>query len=341
MSGTTNNLDTLSQTVKSSWHGFLDVFEPLRPELYRYCRHLTRSAWDAEDLSQDALMRAFVTLGTLYSELPNPRAWLFRVASNLWIDRMRRSRYEIASGIDPAAGSTSAADEEPMTEPDPRETREAAGSLLVRLSPQERAALVLKDVFEFSLEEVAELLQTSVGAVKTALHRARARLSEEQPANARVPVKGVLDAFCAAFNAGDLERLTALLLDSATVEIVGVVTEYGREAAKDPYTGSFANTLTPLTNDERGGVAHELLVGYLGRVPRCEVRAYRGSWILLLWYEHTDGPKVRTVMTAHTVGAGIAHLRNYFFTPHVIADICSELAVPYCVNGYRYWQDGQ
>jgi RNA polymerase sigma-70 factor (ECF subfamily) len=72
---------TLASSLRSSWHGFLDTYEPLRSELYRYCRHLTRSPWDAEDLAQDAMARAFVTLGQMGEAPPNPRAWLFRVAS--------------------------------------------------------------------------------------------------------------------------------------------------------------------------------------------------------------------------------------------------------------------
>jgi RNA polymerase sigma-70 factor (ECF subfamily) len=330
VSDSPKNLDALSDDVKSSWHRFLDVFEPMRPQLYRYCRYLTRSPWDAEDLVQDTLMRAFVTLGTVFRDLPNPRAWLFRVASNLWIDRVRRSRFELA--IEPPAQAS--------PEPDPRGPREAAGALLVRLSPQERAAVVLKDVFDFSLEEIAGTLSTTAGAVKAALHRARGKLLEPEDPPARAPAPGALDAFCDAFNQRDLERLTDLLLDSATVEIVGIVTEYGRNAPKDPHTGSFAGTMAPITFDERGGVPPELLEGYLGTIPRCEVRAYRDAWILVFWYEHGQGPMVRTVMTVETEGDHIALVRNYFFTPDVIAEICAELDLPYRANGYRYWHDG-
>jgi RNA polymerase sigma factor (sigma-70 family) len=134
----------LSETVKGSWHRFLDVYEPLRPELYRYCRYLTRSPWDAEDLAQDAMARAFVTLGCMAHAPPNPRAWLFRVASNLWIDRTRRTREE--PGVVPELSASH----------EPRDPREAAGTLIVRLSPQECAAVVLKDVFDLTLEEIAE-----------------------------------------------------------------------------------------------------------------------------------------------------------------------------------------
>src|SRR6202022_1983836 len=84
----------LASALRSSWHGFLDPSEPLRSDLYRYCRHLTRSPWDAEDLAQDTLARAFVTLGQMGHSPPNARAWLFRVASNLWIDRIRQRRRE-------------------------------------------------------------------------------------------------------------------------------------------------------------------------------------------------------------------------------------------------------
>lgn len=328
MSDEPRPLSVLSDDVRSSWHRFLDVFEPLRPQLYRYCRHLTHTPWDAEDLLQDTLTRAFMTLGTLFRELPNPRAWLFRVASNLWIDRVRRARRELVLEAPPESVTTS----------EPRAAREAGGTLLVQLSPQERAAVVLKDVFELSLEEIAEVLSTSTGAIKAALHRGRGRLALAEETTERAPRREALDAFCAAFNAHDLERLTALLLDSATVEIVGLVTEYGQDAPKDPETGSFAGTLQPITFDERGGVPDELLEGYRGTSPRCEVREYRGTLLLLFWYEHEQGPLVRTLMTIETDDDRIARVQNYFFSPDVIAEVCTELGVPYALNGYRYWR---
>jgi len=114
---------------------------------------------DAEDLLQDAFARGFVTLGCMTQDVPNPRGWLFRLASHLWIDRTRRMREE--PGDVPETASFG----------EPRATREAAGTLISRLSPQERAAVVLKDAFDLSLEEIAETLSTTAGAVKAALHR--------------------------------------------------------------------------------------------------------------------------------------------------------------------------
>ena len=74
----TEKFPELAGTLKPAWQRFLDSYEPLRPELYRYCRYLTRSPWDAEDLVQDTFARAFVTLGCLSCEVPNPKAWLLR-----------------------------------------------------------------------------------------------------------------------------------------------------------------------------------------------------------------------------------------------------------------------
>lgn len=63
----------LVASAQRSWRSFLETYEPLRPDLYRYCRHLTRSPWDAEDLSQDVLARAFTTLARMTEAPANPR----------------------------------------------------------------------------------------------------------------------------------------------------------------------------------------------------------------------------------------------------------------------------
>lgn len=197
------NVTELPAEVGQTWKHFLEVYEPLRPALYRFCRYLSRSPWDAEDLVQDTLARAFATLGGMLAPLRDPRAWLFRVASNLWIDHVRRPGAQPSRTTDAAHGELAAA-AATATGAD-RDTREAAGTLLVQLSPQERAAVVLKDAFELGLDEIAEILSTSTGAVKAALHRGRGKLVAPDPDVDRTPAPGVLDAFCAAFNARDLD----------------------------------------------------------------------------------------------------------------------------------------
>jgi RNA polymerase sigma-70 factor, ECF subfamily len=323
----------LPGVVRGSWHRFLDTYEGLRPELYRYCRHLTRSPWDAEDLAQDAMTRAFVTLGQMGEAPANPRAWLFRVASNLWIDEIRRRRPEAPLTDVPPPAAVAA---------DPKAAREAAGSLIGQLSPQERAAVVLKDVFELSLEEVAEALATTVGSIKTALHRAREKLVEApEPRELAVPAPGVLNAFCTAFNAGDLEGLASLLLDAAAVEVVGATTMIGPEAAKRTVLfGMLFGSKRMAAADTLGGMGARFIQGVKPVAPRAEARQHRGEWLLVHWYEHDDGEFVRAVTRVATVDERVARLRNYFFTPDFVAEVCGELGLPFRSNGYQWWLTG-
>jgi RNA polymerase sigma-70 factor (ECF subfamily) len=323
----------LSAAVTQSWRRFLETYEPLRPILYRFCRYLTRSPWDAEDLVQDTLARAFATLAGMHDPPGDPRAWLFRVASNLWIDQVRRR----------AARPSSAAMEAPLEAADGaapgRDTREAAGMLLVQLSPQERAAVVLKDVFDLGLEEIAAILSTSVGAVKAALHRGRGKLAEPEPELTRTPTLGALDEFCAAFNARDLDRLTALLLDHVSVEVVGASSCYGAQRARDTVLSGmlFGSKFmaAPADGGSGSGIDPRFAGGVLPLPARIELRFHRGEPLLLSWYQHRDGEFVRAVSRLELAAEGdrIARLRNYFYTPEVIAEVCAELDLPCRTNG--------
>ena len=316
----------LRHDLEASWQRFLDLYEPLRPELYRYCRHLTRSPWDADDLVQDALFRSFAKLGWMHEPPKNPRAWLFRIASNLWIDRMRA----IPPEPQPSEGASSS---------EPRAVREAAGTLLSRLSPQERAAVVLKEAFNFTLEEIAEALSTTTGTVKSALHRGRGKLVEPPEQEEAPPKPEVLDAFCAAFNAADLDRLTSLLLDTAEIEVVRVHTEFGPEAARRGVFQGMLFGIRRLADPARlDGLDPTFFRNVLPQVPRVEARLHRGEWLLVHWYAHRDGDAVRAVTRVEADGGRLTRVRNYFYTPDVLAEICGELQVPFRSNGYRYWK---
>jgi RNA polymerase sigma-70 factor (ECF subfamily) len=157
------------------------------------------------------------------SPLLNARAYLSRTATNLWIDAQRRRRREL--GLAPDA-------DEALPEASII-TRAAGAALYDRTAPQERASVVLKDVFDFTLEETAAILTTSVGAVKSALHRGRSKLAGDavpgaprgEPASPEL-----IDRFIAAFNSRDVEAVTALLLNSVIYEARGVGGERGRKA---------------------------------------------------------------------------------------------------------------
>ncbi len=313
-------MEELAALTRDACRRFNQTFEPLRPELYRYCRHLTRSPWDAEDLAQDTLARALVTLGTmLRPELDSPRAWLFRVATNLYIDRSRRVREELGDLPESSTVAT-----------DPRAKREAAGTLIAKLSPQERAAVVLKDAFDLEHGEIATVLSTSVGAVKAALHRGRSKLAEPQHDDPRVPAPAQLDRFCRAFDAGDLPAVTALLLETVTVEMPGAALDLSLAASSDPRSGILYHTLlSPLSV----GMPAHYLEGYDGARARAECVFHRGEHVILLWYGHAGGDAVRCIIRSEFAEARISRLRIYYFSPELLTEVAGELGVPVRTNG--------
>ena len=137
--------DALRDDMRAAWHRYLDLVAPARPALHAYCRRLTRNVWDAEDLVQDALLRAFGSLGLHHEPVRNPRGYLLRIATNAWIDTLRKRKSEseaLAQQERPESDSPETA----------AQVRDAGARLLQRLAPRERAAVVLKDVFDMSLE---------------------------------------------------------------------------------------------------------------------------------------------------------------------------------------------
>ena len=137
--------------------------------------------------------------------------------------------------------------------------------------------------------------------------------------------------FCAAFQARDLERLAALRLDSSVVEVVSATTEYGREAAKRTVLWGMVFGVERLA---------QMFPDALPTAPRVELRSHRGEWLVLTWYAHHDGDAVRAVTRIETCEDGIAHLRNYFYNPDFLAELCGELDVPFRTQGNRYWAIG-
>ena len=298
--------------VRQSWHRFLQRTEAFRPDLHRYCRSLTGSVWDAEDLVQDTLLRAFAKLGEFANPIDNPKAYLFRIASNLWVDRFRHTQLTV--------------DERPRSETPPdqiTEIRDAARHLIQLLPPQERVAVVLKDVFDFHLEEIASILQTSIGAIKAALHRGRDKLATPQPLQRRIHLNETLiDQFVAAFNARDLDRLAALLREDAIAETVGMGTSHGRKAIRD-------SSLYYCLFLEKGNA-------------RAERRTFENEPIVVVWYEELDNPNkqlVREVFRFEEIDGQISRLGFYCFCPETEAEILAALDLPFSALGYGIWAD--
>jgi RNA polymerase sigma factor (sigma-70 family) len=196
--------------------GLLALAGELRPELHRYCARLMGSVIDGEDVVQDTLVRALVALPDLDEATPL-RPWLFRIAHNRALDLLRSRAVRNAEPMDAAP---EVAD---PTNPDPEETlmrQEAvktAVSRFAELPILQRSVVILKDVLDESLTEIASLLDLTVDAVKGHLARGRARLREINAQAGPLPHAQAASAavlrYVALFNQRDWDGLRALLAD--------------------------------------------------------------------------------------------------------------------------------
>ena len=216
--------------------------ESYRRELTGYCYRMLGSGFEAEDAVQEAMVRAWKNIDGLESPAAL-RSWLYRIATNVCLD-MRQASQRRARPMDLASPSTADAPlPEPLpentwlqpvpdarvlpTEGDPaelaaaRETvRLAFVAALQHLPPRQRAVLILREVLRWQANEVAELLDTSVASVNSALQRARATLDELEleldtsgPAAIEGKEQELLSSYVDAFERYDMDMLVSLLHD--------------------------------------------------------------------------------------------------------------------------------
>ena len=215
--------DAILDTLEEARRQFLSLVDDVRPELHRYCTRMTGSVADGEDVVQDTLARAYYQLSEL-KELPPLRPWLFRIAHNRAIDRWRHDGRRIAEPLDVALDIADDAAREPDQALARHQAVHAALSCFLQLAPAQRGCVILKDVLDHSLEEIASELELSLPAVKAALHRGRTllrQLSEAAapPAPARA-VQPALLRYAQLFNAHDWDGVRAMLADDVRLDLV-------------------------------------------------------------------------------------------------------------------------
>jgi len=175
---------------------FLETIATLRPSLHRYCARMTGSVMDGEDVVQETLFEAYRKLDKFDESRPL-KPWLFRIAHNRCIDFLRRRGVRDEAEGGPSLFQKLRGPAEPALG-----TGKAVEHLVLTLPPKERACVLLKDVFDYSLEEIAELVDCTVGGVKAALNRARTKLAESSP-----PAKSARSA------SPELKRIMQLYVD--------------------------------------------------------------------------------------------------------------------------------
>ena len=161
---------------------FLETITQLRPNLHRYCARMTGSVSDGEDVVQEALFTAYRKLDT-FDDAQRLEPWLFRIAHNRCIDFLRRRGVR-----EDAESEAEVPDSVAAVDPVGPALGRAVEHLVLTLPPKERACVLLKDVLDYSLEEIAALVDSTVGGVKAALNRGRAKLAE-MPDRKPVPTR--------------------------------------------------------------------------------------------------------------------------------------------------------
>lgn len=248
--------------------------ERYRVELTGYCYRMLGSSFEAEDAVQDTLVRAWRS-HERFEGRSSLRSWLYRIATNVCLDMLtagnKRARpVDLSDSTPLAQAALSPRPDTTWLEPvpdrrvlptssDPAEAAVAKESVrlafvaaLQKLPARQRAVLILREVLAWKASEVAELLETSVASVNSALQRARATLADSKAQGAEGAVSDpldeeqqkLLDRYMAAFEGYDMAALTALLHEDAvmtmppfdlwlrgTVDITGFMTTLGAACA--------------------------------------------------------------------------------------------------------------
>jgi RNA polymerase sigma-70 factor, ECF subfamily len=251
------------------------LVEPHREELRVHCYRMLGSVHDAEDALQETLLRAWRGLEG-FEGRSSLRSWLYRIATNTCLDEIaRRPRRllptEHGPASDPNDDSPAPLVESTSVEPYPDERLDVGGEFAVpearyerreavelafiaalqHLRPRQRAVLILRDVLGFSSREVAESLETTVGSVNGALHRARKAVDERLPEQSQQAtlralgddgVRELVEAYMDAWERGDVDAVVAMLVEDATIAMPPMALWYSGRSAIAVFLAKWALT---------------------------------------------------------------------------------------------------
>jgi RNA polymerase sigma-70 factor (ECF subfamily) len=250
---------------------------------------MCKSSLDGEDVVQETLADAFFNLSTL-KDASRFEAWMFRIAYHKCIDFLRREQSRgLEVGLDDRHDRVDeSVDDELVDAP----TDEALATLVGELPPKERAAVLLKDVLGYPLAEVAEIADSTVGGVKAALHRGRAKLRTVRaaPAFAALDVsqRKLFDAYAEIFNRRDWAALRSLVSADARLEVVGATV--GKMSGRVGLT--YSSNYTNLAWEWRlapGLVDGQPVIIHWRRVDE----AWRPHTVIRLWWQNGQVVRIR------------------------------------------------
>ncbi|CAN7645174.1 RNA polymerase sigma factor [Rhizobium leguminosarum] len=277
------------------YRAFLETVAAVRAQLHRYCARMTGSRLDGEDLVQETLFEAYTKIETL-DDARRLKPWLFRIAHNRCIDFLRRrhTRERAESTYSDDIGVVAA-------EPATTDAHRAIERLVGHLPPKERACVLLKDVFDYSLEETAELVDSTVGGVKSALSRGRSKLAglpAEPAGEASRPLDPdtarLLRRYVDLFNHHDWDGVRSLTSADARLRVADCFDGLLRDS---PYFAEYERNPEPWTMA-------------LGAVD--------GEPVLLVLFQRGDRCQVAWPVRVHVAGGVIDRIEDYYACPWML-----------------------
>lgn len=273
----------------------------LRPKLHRYCARMTGSVLDGEDVMQEALFEAYRKLDK-FDDTRALSPWLFRIAHNRCIDFLRRRevRQEAeATAVEPAWVQPA--------DPPGLALDRAVERLVINLPPKERACVLLKDVFDYSLDEIADLVDSTLGGVKAALNRGRSKLATMHEAPKATPaaspeVLALLQLYVDRFNRRDWDGLRELISADARLRVADC---FAGRLADSPYFVEY----------ERASVPWRMVLGQLD-----------GETVVIILRSAVDGWTPSGAIRFDVIDDRIKRIKDYFKCPWVLQAAASVVA---------------